>query len=631
MQVGAANHIQAAASALEQRFQNELREMQKLLAADSPPSAAPSMPAPPAPQKWTAPPLPDLKQIPVSDQERRQLTAAAQRYFHFPNLLPAQAEIMACARRGENVLAILPTGGGKSLCYQLPALMDGGLTLVISPLIALMKDQIDSLPPQARRHALSLNSSLDGGQLRRAVRMVANGRYRLVYAAPERLRQPPFLHALQHAGVSRLVVDEAHCISVWGHDFRPDYLYLSQARRALGAPPVLAVTATAPAPVRRDIERRLLDASDADQFRYVAADTYRANLHLSVYKVGNKKEKLSRVLALCRESPGSGIVYARSRRSCEQIAALLRQEGINAAHYHAGIPNRAAVQDGFMNGRIRIIAATVAFGMGVDKPDIRFIIHYNLPRSVEAYYQEAGRAGRDGQPARCVLIYSSSDKGTMTRHANESAIPLPYLRKLYAAIRQRLTGHGDRSAAQEPLTGAIPPDDLVRDLCSDDTTVRVALSILEQAGVLVRHSDAPRSVTLKWRNTQRAEDDFAAFTAAARLRPEQVVDRAFMEIATAVGIPAPQLEQRLLQWQTAGCLTYEANGRDWLLALPASPPADAATRIESLLSQYAAIQQQRVSEIAAYANTRRCRHAFLANYLGGAPRQRCEACDNCDA
>jgi ATP-dependent DNA helicase RecQ len=528
---------------------------------------------------------------------------------------------MACVRRGENVLAILPTGGGKSLCYQLPAIMDGGLTLVISPLIALMKDQVDNLPSTARKQAIAINSSLDGGQLRRAVEDIARGRYFLVYAAPERLRQAPFLHALRRAGLRRLVIDEAHCVSIWGHDFRPDYLHVAQAHRDLGSPPILALTATAPPQVRQDIQRQLFGrGDDASSFRVIATDTYRANLNLSSIRMRNADEKLQHLLALCqRLAPqGSGIVYARSRRRCEELADLLRRQGLCAEHYHAGLLHRAQVQDRFMNNEVQIIVATIAFGMGVDKPDIRFIIHDGLPNSVESYYQEAGRAGRDGKPSHCVLLHSSSDKSLLSRFAREGAIPADFLRSTYKAVRKRLARHNP---------AAVPLEALVQELRSDDTQVRVALSMLEEVGLLQRHRDVPRSVTVRLLATGK-DRGLDALAKALRLRPQQPFTGGYMDLATAGDIAPTQLEDQLLRWQEGGLLQHETRGRDLLLTLTAAD-GQVSRRVHNLLDQYAAIQQQRVTEIADYARTRRCRHGHLAAYLGGQPRTQCQACDNC--
>ncbi len=569
----------------------------------------------------TPPPLPDLAAVPVSEKERAELEAGVQRLFGFTSLLHAQTEIMACARRGENVLAILPTGAGKSLCYQLPAFLDGGVTLVISPLIALMKDQVDGLPAALQAQTVAINSSLDGAELAAAIRDVAGGRYRLVYAAPERLRQRPFLHAMRQAGLARLVIDEAHCVSVWGHDFRPDYLHIAQARRDLGNPTVLALTATAPVRVREDIERQLFGLGEgSEQLRVIATDTFRPNLRFLAYPCRSEDEKLGHLLELCAGLEGSGIVYARTRARCEEVAALLRQHGVEADHYHAGILNRSQVQDRFMQGEIRVIVATIAFGMGVDKSDIRFIVHYGLADSVEAYYQEAGRAGRDGQPAHCILLHSSSDMSTLTRHANQSRTSIEFLRTLYGLVKRRAAG---------TRFALLPTDELVRATQLDDTQVRVGLSNLEQAGLLVRHYDPPRAVVLQ--RLSRAQDAiFDAFADGVHLRTGQSVTRAYADLCQTAEISPTELEDRLLVWQSGGHLSFSPSGRDLLLELPPAP-ADSATRIDALLRRDEAIQSQRITEIVRYARTRQCRHGHLASYLGGTPRQKCPVCDNCVA
>ena len=621
VEIGDADRSAEAEAELTRRLQEEIDALDLELDVRRPvaqPGAPPPQPRREA-QLPTPPPLPDLAAVPVSDGERAELLEAAERLFGFTSLLHAQTEIMACARRGENVLAILPTGAGKSLCYQLPAFLDEGLTLVISPLIALMKDQVDGLPPALQAQTVAINSSLDGEELAGAIRDVAGGRYRLVYAAPERLRQRPFLHALGQAGLTRLVIDEAHCVSVWGHDFRPDYLHIAQARRDLGNPTVLALTATAPVLVRQDIERQLFGVGpESEGLRVIATDTFRPNLRFLAYPCRNEDEKLGWVLQLCAGLEGSGIVYARTRRRCEELAALLQSQGVQAEHYHAGIFNRSEVQDKFMRGDIRVIVATIAFGMGVDKPDIRFIVHYGLAESVEAYYQEAGRAGRDGAPASCILLHSSSDQSTLTRNANRGRVTIEFLRSLYGLAKR--WAKGGRYAL-------LPVDELVRATQTDDTQVRVGLSGLEQAGLLVRHYDPPRAVQLQ-RLSRGQDAAFDAFADAAHLRQEQIVTRGYADLCAATGSSPTELESRLLTWQSGGHLRFSPSGRDLLLELP-TPPADAATRIDGLLRRDEAIQSQRITEIVRYARTRHCRHGHLASYLGGKPRQKCPVCDNC--
>ncbi len=613
-------------AALTQRYADELAELRDRLHGVEPstPVEAPDLAPTSAPPPES---LPTLEQVPVSGEEREQITGAVRRHFGFTEMLPGQVQTLASVLRGEDVLTVLPTGGGKSLCYQLPALLaEQGTTLVISPLIALMKDQLDSLPDHLRPRATAINSSLDGDELRQRLDHATDGAYRLLYAAPERLRQPTFLHAMRQAGLNYLVVDEAHCVSAWGHDFRPDYLALGRARAALGHPQLLAMTATAPPRVRQDIIQHLDSgpATEAPDVRIVAGDITRSNLRLEVFQARNLDEKLRRLLAFCRAEDGSGIVYAGTRARCERLAALLRRYGITAQHYHAGIRNRAEVQDAFMMGRVRVVVATIAFGLGIDKPDIRFIVHFVTPSSLESYYQEAGRAGRDGLPARCLLMHAPSDRATLTRRLHRDALPIEFLRKTYGAVQQRLGGAD---------WGRVSMGDLERDLRVDDVRIRVALSLLEESGLLRRGPDVPRAAQIRLAYldpdvVQAQAPDFAAFCKAARLRPEQWLTLDLADVARKAGLSLHRLETQLLTWSDKGWLTYHFSGRDLFLEM-LPPPQDAAARVEGLLERYETVQAQRIDEITTYARTRRCRHGYINAYLGGRAIEHCEACDNC--
>jgi ATP-dependent DNA helicase RecQ len=614
-----------AATGIERRYADELADLKEALSpgcrpptrtGDTRDRTAAKGHQVPLPEPQTASSLPSLEHVPVSEEERLRVQQAAQQLFGFETLLPGQLQAIACVLRKEDVLTILPTGGGKSLCYQIPAMLDKrGTTLIISPLIALMKDQVDSLPAKLRRRATTINSSLDGVELYRRQRQASQGNYRLVYAAPERLRQPPFLHALRRAGLNRLVIDEAHCVSVWGHDFRPDYLTLAQARQHLGDPPLLALTATAPPRVRQDILQHLGD------MRVIAGDVTRPNLQLEVLHARNTDEKLRYLVSFCRSEPGSGIVYAGTRARCEELAALLRRHGINAEHYHAGIADRAEAQDRFMGDQVRVVVATIAFGMGIDKPDIRFIIHFVPPQSLEAYYQEAGRAGRDGQPSRCLLMYAPSDRGTLTRRARRDRLPVKFLRTVYVAVKRRLGTNA---------CGRVAVEDLEHDLQADDTRIRVALSLLEEAGLLRRGPDLPRAavVCLKPQHVPTDAQQLQSFCQAARLRPGQSLTLDLAAIARKASLPLQSIERQVLDWHSKGWLDYRPAGRDLLLEI-LPKPQDSSERIAALLDRYDAIQAQRVDEITAYARTHRCRHGHLNAYLGGRNIERCNACDNC--
>ncbi|MGC9349022.1 MAG: RecQ family ATP-dependent DNA helicase [Anaerolineae bacterium] len=565
--------------------------------------------------------LPPAIEITVSEEERLAIEQAVRDTFGFESLLPGQLETIAGVMRDENVLTILPTGGGKSLCYQMPALLaDEGTTLVISPLIALMKDQVDSLPEKLRERATTINSSLEGDVLRRRLERTARGDYRLLYAAPERLRQPAFLHTLRRAGVNRLVIDEAHCVSVWGHDFRPDYLKLFEAWQTLGEAPILALTATAPPRVRRDIIQHL---SPDRPMAIVVGNVFRPNLQLEVFHAANVDEKIRRLVTFCQSSSGSGIVYADTRDRCEQLAGILRSQGVDAAHYHAGISNRDEVQDAFMSGETRVIVATIAFGMGIDKADIRSIVHFRPPASLESYYQEAGRAGRDGLPARCLLMYAQSDRSVLTRRVRRDLPTIEFLRQVYAAAYRHL---GQSSVAKVACA------DLERELQVDDTRVRVALSILEENDLLRRGPDIPRTALVRVRTPRSSEtpvpEGFRAFCDAARCRPEQWQQTHLLDVAQQIGLDAEVIEDTVLAWQDAGLLRARFSGRDMLLARKKAP-SDVARRIGLWVDSFAAIQEQRIDEIASYATADHCRHGYLSAYLGGEKIDQCGACDNC--
>lgn len=423
--------------------------------------------------------------------------------FGFDSFRPGQETAIRRVLAGQHTLLVMPTGSGKSLAYQLPALLLPGLTLIISPLIALMKDQVDTLL-EAELPATYINSSLPSKEQTRRLRAMREGYVKLVYVAPERLRSNRFVRALTNVPVSLMAVDEAHCVSQWGHDFRPDYLKIRPAWEGLGHPPLLATTATATPQVQSDI-LRLLGPADAE---CIVTGFNRPNLFFEVHHAATEASKLGALRQLLQSShrqdnspgildlppdaasdheesaagAGSVLIYVATRLAAEEVAAFIRDAvGLRAEAYHAGLdPNmRHRVQNAFMGDQLPVVVATNAFGMGIDKPDIRAVIHYQIPATVEAYYQEAGRAGRDGLPARCVLFFSPDDVSIQTWFIDADTPSLDDLRAVH-----RLAGRG----AQDGET-LISLDELADITGLHPVKVRVALSELEQAGMLLHLGD----------------------------------------------------------------------------------------------------------------------------------------------
>jgi RecQ family ATP-dependent DNA helicase len=375
---------------------------------------------------------------------------------------------------GRDTLALMPTGSGKSLTYQLAAMLRPEPTLVLSPLIALMKDQVDKLPPSLVATATFVNSSLTAEETAGRLAAVAAGETRLVYAAPERLRQARFVELLSQVGIGLVVVDEVHCVSMWGHDFRPDYLFIRRGLEALGEPTLLGMTATATPATAYDIGQALGRTLDV-----VHTSVVRPNLRYDVREVANAEERIAILVEHLRALQGAAaILYARSRRSTEELARVLRGHGFRAEHYHAGLEadERTRVQDDFVGGRAQVVVATTAFGMGIDKPDVRLVCLVNYPDSLESYVQMVGRAGRDGEPSQTLLLASPSDATALRRFAVSDVPSAGELRTIYRAVRA--------------TPGLVDPDELSS--LVPDRDVRVLVGLLEQAGLVRRGFDEGR-------------------------------------------------------------------------------------------------------------------------------------------
>ena len=441
------------------------------------------------------------------------------RRFGFHSLREGQEEVIRSILSGKDTLAIMPTGAGKSLCYQLPGLQLPGTTVVVSPLISLMKDQVDKLQEKGV-DAAQLNSTLTPREQGEVLEEIAQQRSEFVFVTPERATQPGFLETLGGVEIDLFVVDEAHCISEWGHDFRPAYLALKGAIEALGNPVVLALTATATDRVVEDIARRL----GREDLEVIDTGIYRENLHLGVVPMPDEEAKRAELARLLAETAGTGIVYVSTVRACEEVAAWLQGRGIAVARYHGrlGARERRASQDRFMAGELEAIVATNAFGMGIDKPDIRFVVHYNLPGSLESYYQEAGRAGRDGEPARCVLLYLPEDRNTQLFFINGGYPKPDHFVAVYRAL-DRLTAKGGEPTAEEVQSaiaggaGAAGSGGGVA-----RTKVRVILHAMEEMGLLGEAAEGtPGRLALRQRGLARAKLDELAHRYEARAEADR--------------------------------------------------------------------------------------------------------------
>ena len=449
-----------------------------------------------------------------------ELHQALFKTFGFQEFRALQEDAVRAALDNRDVLVVMPTGAGKSLCFQLPAAIGDGLTLVVSPLVALMRDQVEGLRARSGFEKLavaSLNSLQTGGEQREVMEGIENGDVKLLYVAPERFRQNGFMQLLQRRGVARFVVDEAHCISEWGHDFRPDYLQMREVLDTLGRPPVIAVTATATLRVQDSIKTNL--GIEPETF---VGGFNRPNLHYAVHRCKNdtqRQELLARALPKLAAS-GSGLIYGSTRKQCEEVAALaqkaLAPSGKKAAAYHAGLDaqTRNNLQSAWLTGDICVLAATNAFGMGIDKADVRFVVHYAHPESLESYYQEAGRAGRDGKRSRCVVLYHFADKRTREWFIENDALEAEDVRTAHAQIVL---------AAKKDDVVQIPRTWWKSALDWSEVKSRLALSELERCGALQRLAETADETHLRILQRKMPPASFARIAAdLGRQRDERL-------------------------------------------------------------------------------------------------------------
>jgi ATP-dependent DNA helicase RecQ len=537
--------------------------------------------------------------------------------FGFDSFRPGQEEAIRAVLEGRDTLAVMPTGGGKSLCYQVPALMQESLTVIVSPLISLMKDQVDSLIQSSVAGAATLHSGLSPEERWEVERRVRTGEIRMLYVAPERLRSLEFVLSLRRAGVGLFVVDEAHCISEWGHDFRPDYLFLPRAVRDLGSPPVLALTATATPRVREDILRSLKMRSP----EVVVTSFNRPNLTYRVLPAKEKKDKLPLILDVVRNAAPPGIVYATTRKECEELAAHLRRSGVDAAAYHAGMgpAERSDVQERFMTDELSVVVATIAFGMGVDKPNVRFVVHSSVPGSLPAYMQESGRAGRDGETSECVVLYRGADLGRRKR-----------------LVTLGTAGEEDVGSLFHSLAGLerdgrvnVPPNALSALGGVDPDSAWIVLGSLEESGLIHRGYDLWAEVEVRRLEEEREglREEVAAVHAAlpgsGTIGLPELARRADVRPAVAQGA--------LYRMMVDGVAEIIPRGSVVDVRLKASMlDARSHRNIAGRLKSRAKAAYAQIRGVEAYTNLTTCRREHLLRHFGDTePVAPCGACDVC--
>ena len=459
----------------------------------------------------------------MGQDTRTQLQRIAEERFGWAELRPEQLEAMEQVVAGHDVLAVLPTGAGKSAIYQVPALHLDGPTLVVSPLIALQNDQMEGIEDSEAPDAVAVNSAQRGSERKQAWKAIRQASAEYLFLSPEQLANDEVVDALAELGVSLFVVDEAHCVSAWGHDFRPDYLRLAPVIEHLGHPRVIALTATAALPVRRDIVERL----GLRDHREVMTSFDRPNLHLAVERFTDDRDKrttlITRIRALTADpATRSGLVYVASRKDAEFYADELAQIGVRAAAYHAGRPaaDREQVHEQFLDGDLDVVTATSAFGMGIDKPDVRFVAHASAPESLDTYYQQIGRAGRDGDPAQISLFYRPGDLG---------------LQKFLTASKAPEDALGEVAHTLEERDDPVRPAQLKHEIDVSATRATRAVNLLEQAGAVATTEDG----RLEYLDPQ--------------LRPEQAVDAAVDVADTHQRLIRSRIEMMRGYAETTGC------------------------------------------------------------------------------
>ena len=560
------------------------------------------------------------------------------KYWGYTTFRPKQEEIISSALDGKDVLAILPTGGGKSLCFQLPAMMRDGLAVVVSPLISLIRDQVQNLRARGIK-ALAVHSGMTRREIDITLDNAVYGDYKFLYLSPERLRTEIFRKRVQKMQVNFLVVDEAHCISQWGYDFRPDYLQIADIRELLPGVPVIALTATATPQVAKDIEDKLHFPED----NIICSGFERPNLS---YIVRKTQDKFGTLLSVCRSVQGSGIVYVRERKAARDVASFLCSQGESAGFYHAGLSKeeRSSIQEKWKRGDLRVIAATNAFGMGIDKPDVRFVCHFDVPEAVESYYQEAGRAGRDGLRSWAVLLWNKSDIRRLESIYQTTFPGLDYMADIYQKMYKFF------NIAYEDGAGAVYKFNLmefVRRYKLGAAMAYNAIKYIETAGYwsVTDEIDNPTRITFTvsrddlYRIQLRDPSLDTFVKALMRIYPGLFSHMVSIDedyIARVIQQPSRVVKLKLLQLSRAGVLRYIPRARSPLICFSGERLTPGNLYLsEKNYEQRKRLFKERLDAMYTYispvsdrsAAQSACRSRRLSAYFG---QEQCRPCGICD-
>lgn len=556
--------------------------------------------------------------------------AVLKRHFGYDDFRPGQLKAIQSIMAGRDTVVVLPTGGGKSVCYQVPALMLPGLTVVISPLISLMKDQVDGLVKRGIP-ATFVNSTLGSSEVSQRLARVYRGEVKLLYLAPERFAFGDLGEKLSRVGVSLLAVDEAHCISEWGHDFRPSYLRIGDIRDRLRAGCTMALTATATPRVRGDIVRNL-ELSDAET---IVTGFDRTNLTYYVAPARSDDDKDELLVRFLREREGLAVVYASTRKSVERIAELLRRNRIPAAAYHAGLDDerRHEVQESFMKEKVRAIVATNAFGMGIDKANVRLVVHHAMPGTLEAYYQEAGRAGRDGQPAEAILLHAFRDRFTHEFFIKAAHPERPLVEAVYKRLQKDADREGRVNLDAAAIARGVPGKVSVRD-------VEAAVRLLASRGAVIGNGDRSSLVHVRLLATpdrikaelgDDAKLDLYLLRALWRRAGDRLYDGSVVDAADfPPGYGGPRgVLSRLDGLQSRQFVAWRNTEPGSRLARP-DVPLDFFRIDWQAMNRRLAADLSKLDAIQKYSYSNKCRREFVLRYFGDpAAKPRCTACDNC--